>query len=181
MNLHALVFGAFVVAALPFAKVALGAAKASAGRKLPAAARIITLPQLQANLAKRHGRVAVLHVWASWCIPCLEELPMMGKFARDMKPRGIDLVSVSLDDATPQGAQVVARLIGEKTGGAMQNVILKVDNTEAFLGSIDPRWDGTIPALFFYDANGSLRRALMGNTTREEVEKFATALLPEKK
>jgi peroxiredoxin len=63
-----------------------------------------TLPALgQASFSlhdfRRH--VVVLNFWATWCPPCVEETPSLEKFAEQMRARGVDVVSVSVDqDAT---------------------------------------------------------------------------------
>jgi thiol-disulfide isomerase/thioredoxin len=83
----------------------LAAAAAAKSAAKPAPAAVITLATLKTNMEKLRGRVVVLHLWATWCLPCLDELPLMAKFARDMRPRGVEIVSASLDE--PGAARAV--------------------------------------------------------------------------
>jgi thiol-disulfide isomerase/thioredoxin len=144
------------------------------------AASIISNGDLRKTLAGHRGRVVVLHVWASWCAPCLDELPLMGQLARELRGKGVELVSVALDDPTSAAARRVGQLISERAGSALDNQIVKVDDPDTFIAGIDPKWEGTIPAVFFYDRQGTLRRGLTGDITREEIEKYARELLTPK-
>jgi thiol-disulfide isomerase/thioredoxin len=49
------------------------------------------------NVASYKGRVLLLDVWASWCDPCKQELPVLNEMARRLKPQGIDILAVSVD------------------------------------------------------------------------------------
>ena len=49
------------------------------------------------DVASFRGRVLLLDVWASWCGPCKQELPMLDAMARRLKAQGIDVLAVSVD------------------------------------------------------------------------------------
>src|SRR6478735_12575080 len=49
------------------------------------------------DVASYRGRVLLLDVWASWCGPCKQELPMLDAMARRLKGQGIDILAVSVD------------------------------------------------------------------------------------
>jgi thiol-disulfide isomerase/thioredoxin len=67
-----------------------------AGAALP-----IQLPQRGGgtfNLASARGKVVLVNFWATWCAPCREEMPSLGRLASLMDPRTFQLVAVSVDD-----------------------------------------------------------------------------------
>src|SRR3954464_6336249 len=76
---------------------------------------IITLDQLQSRLAadKAAGKVAVLHMWATWCGPCVEEFPSLAKLHRDVlaNDSNIDFFAVSVDD--PGDKEGVTKFVTE--------------------------------------------------------------------
>jgi thiol-disulfide isomerase/thioredoxin len=49
------------------------------------------------DVASYRGRVLLLDVWASWCGPCKQELPMLDELAGRLKRRGVDVLAVSVD------------------------------------------------------------------------------------
>jgi len=49
------------------------------------------------DVGSYRGRVLLLDVWASWCAPCKQELPMLDAMAKRLKSQGIDVLAVSVD------------------------------------------------------------------------------------
>jgi thiol-disulfide isomerase/thioredoxin len=56
-----------------------------------------TLAEGSASLGDFHGQVVVLNFWATWCAPCVEETPSLEKFAEQMRPDGVAVIGVSVD------------------------------------------------------------------------------------
>ncbi len=54
------------------------------------------------------GKVVLLNFWATWCPPCLEELPAMDRLHQRYRPQGFAVLAVSVD---AEGAQVVAPFV----------------------------------------------------------------------
>ena len=80
------------------------------GRRVPAPA--LTLPRLgsgaQASLGDYRGQVVVLNFWASWCVPCRDESPLLQRWHERIVPRGGTVLGVDALDATNDG-QAFAR------------------------------------------------------------------------
>jgi thiol-disulfide isomerase/thioredoxin len=76
-----------------------GVAVARRGDVIPA----ITLPDLQgrpiALPGAWPGRPLLVNVWASWCGPCIEEMPELQRFAAQQAGNGVQVVGIALDDA----------------------------------------------------------------------------------
>jgi thiol-disulfide isomerase/thioredoxin len=53
------------------------------------------------SLQELEGKVVVLHFWATWCPPCLDELPRLFRFFRNEDPNKFVLVPVSVDNSDP--------------------------------------------------------------------------------
>jgi thiol-disulfide isomerase/thioredoxin len=50
------------------------------------------------DLASMKGKVILLDIWASWCGPCREEMPLLDDMAARLKDEGIEFVAVSIDE-----------------------------------------------------------------------------------
>ena len=50
------------------------------------------------HLSDYRGKLVVLNFWATWCIPCQKEAPLMVKYEREYRDRGVVFVGVSTDD-----------------------------------------------------------------------------------
>ena len=153
----------------PYASAAPAAAS-DATKFTPASYRLVDIEAIRGLLHQGRGHVLLVHFWASWCGPCMRELPMMDKFAHDMKPRGLEVMSISLDNPGRSGvAEHVGALLRERAPNLTPNIAKFVDSDE-LIATISPRWTGAIPALFVYDHTGQLRGDLYGDSTRPELE-----------
>jgi peroxiredoxin len=59
-----------------------------------------TLPGLDGkmvNLADYKGKVVLLNIWATWCPPCVEEMPSMEKLYQELKDESFEILAVSID------------------------------------------------------------------------------------
>ncbi len=128
---------------------------------------LMDLPAIQ-RAVHAHGRPLLVHFWASWCGPCLEELPLVDTFARDLKARGVDVLSLSLDDPARAGAHVV-EVLSHRAPNLTRNIV-HVEDPDAFINAIDAKWEGSIPAVFAYDGRGQLRGRLIGEATRRDLD-----------
>jgi thiol-disulfide isomerase/thioredoxin len=141
-------------------------------------ARVITEAELRTELQSHKGRPLVLHFWATWCGPCISELPTLARLARDVQRRGIDFVAVSLDSPSPKSAERVSAVLSQRVRDPHWSSILRVADVERFMTSIDPHWEGAIPVFFAFDRESRLRGSHLGNITPNEFETLVTTLLP---
>ena len=87
---------------LRLAPLAVLAALAFPTIAIPADSRPIDMPFKDLNGRKVHirdyrGKPVVLNFWATWCVPCREEMPMFAEVAKQYTERGITFIAASLD------------------------------------------------------------------------------------
>jgi peroxiredoxin len=89
-----------VVVAAAFGYVYLAENKGYA-LKVGAEAPGFRLPSLaggEVDLASQRGKVVVLNLWATWCPPCVAEMPSLERLHRALSPEGLSVVTVSTDE-----------------------------------------------------------------------------------
>src|SRR6267154_1525168 len=50
------------------------------------------------NLSENAGKVVVVNMWATWCVPCREEMPALDAYYRQHRDQGLVLIALSMDD-----------------------------------------------------------------------------------
>ncbi|HEX3697684.1 MAG TPA: TlpA disulfide reductase family protein [Polyangia bacterium] len=143
------------------------AAKASAAPGGESSVVLVDLKAIKQAMQQSHGRTLLVHFWASWCLPCMEELPLINRFAQKAKGQGVDVLSVSLDN--PDAAARVAKVLS-RSAPNLTRTIAKIDDADAFIATFDRQWEGAIPALFGFDGEGKLRGHRIGEATRRQLD-----------
>jgi len=151
---------------------------AAAGEKLSQAPNF-TLPDLngkKVELKSLLGKGPVfIHFWATWCKPCLEELPYLDKMGQTYKDKGLVMVAVSIDD--PKTVNKVKSLIKSRRYKFL--VLLDTAQEVANLYHVQD----VIPTDLLIDAKGNIRKMHTGYKAGDEVtfEKEVVDLLSEAK
>ncbi|HEY2630400.1 MAG TPA: TlpA disulfide reductase family protein, partial [Usitatibacter sp.] len=96
------------------------------------------------GLAESKGRWVVLNFWATWCVPCIQEIPEIAEFHR--RHADIVVVGVAIDVTDPELVKRFARKIGHD-----YPLVLSDDSVEKQLGS--PK---ALPTTRIYDPSGKL-------------------------
>jgi len=108
------------------------------------------------------GRVWLVNFWATWCAPCVEEMPMLSRFQRDYADQGVVVVGIALDDA--QRAAEFAIELGI-------DYPLLVGKTDVVLtGRRFGNATGMLPFSVLIDASGIIRWTQLGALSREALE-----------
>jgi thiol-disulfide isomerase/thioredoxin len=85
------------------------------------------------------GRVTLVNIWATWCIPCRAEMPAMEELYRELGPRGLRIIAVSIDDGSPKDVEAFVRELGltfemlHDKSGDIQRVFQTTGVPESFL------------------------------------------------
>jgi thiol-disulfide isomerase/thioredoxin len=137
------------------------------------ALRVLTLPELKAEMARARGKPLVLHFWASWCYPCLVELPAMDRFAQKMRARGGEVLSISLDT---EDMIENARRVLRGRGPNLTPIVARFDDPERFTAAFSPEWEGAIPAVFGFDRRGKLKKSLIGDVGGGDLDELGAAI-----
>jgi thiol-disulfide isomerase/thioredoxin len=95
--------------------------------------------------------IYVVNFWATWCKPCVEELPDFEKFYRQNKPAIVKILLVSLDFKEDIDKKVIPFL--EKNNYSSEVVLLDEVSGYEFINKINVKWGGAIPATYFTTKN----------------------------
>ena len=143
----------------------------------PADVEFADLDRIHAYLAGLRGRPVFVNFWATWCVPCVEELPDLAALSREEGARGAGFVGISLDAwVTGNGAETeekVRRALAD-AGVGYPNLIYRGDQDPLLEGFQLP---GPIPYSVLYDGQGKPAASWTGKATIEEVRRAIAATL----
>jgi len=97
---------------------------------------------------QKDGKIHLINFWATWCKPCVEELPYFEKLHEHFDEDQLTVQLVSLD--FPKDFDTVLKPFLEKN--QLQSEVLVLDDGRAnyWIDEIDPSWSGAIPASIIY-------------------------------
>lgn len=100
-------------------------------------------------LSKNDGKTYVINFWATWCGPCVKELPYFEKLLAQYKNKNVEVILVSLDFPT----QIETKLIPfVKKKNLQAKVVAMVDaDQDTWIPKIHKNWSGAIPATLIYN------------------------------
>jgi thiol-disulfide isomerase/thioredoxin len=120
------------------------------------------------RLKELQGQVVLLNFWATYCIPCREEIPALNTLQHELQPQGLAIVGASFDD-TIDGVN------------AYQQEVAKFDY-QVLLGSGDAKVkfeQSVLPTTYLIDRQGRIRQKVIGARDKATWEALVKPLLAE--
>jgi thiol-disulfide isomerase/thioredoxin len=111
-----------------------------------------TYSELKPLLEKKNGKTYVVNFWATWCAPCVKELPAFEKINKEYSNKNVEVLLVSLD--FPK--QIKKRLIPFINKKKVRSKVVLLDdiNEDVWIKAIDSSWSGALPATIIYSEKG---------------------------
>lgn len=133
----------------------------------------VTAEDVKRLVSQPDAKAVLVNMWATWCVPCVKELPDLVKLAHEYEGRGLRVLLVSNDDEK-QLADVTNFLVAH---GVDFPCYIKVEKDNEFINAIDSRWSGALPTTFLYDGNGNLKELWEGSKPYAQLEEKIKPLL----
>lgn len=116
------------------------------------------------------GRVLLINFWATWCKPCVKEMPMMSRLYEELAGSGFSVVGIALDQ--PSRAADFAGELG------VSYPVLVGDTDTVMAGRRYGNRAGMLPYSVLVGPDGIVRWTRLGAVLREDLEPRVRALLP---
>lgn len=121
------------------------------------------------KLSNYRGRVVIINFWATWCTPCIAEIPSLNKLALQFKPEDLQILAISVDDSWRD-----INALFKQIGPPIFEVLL--DREARVMLQYGTR---RIPETYIIDKEGKIAKKIIGaiDWTEEDVKKMLQSIL----
>ena len=132
---------------------------------------------LNKRLKQGNDTIYVVNFWATWCAPCVAELPDFEKLDSVYKDKKVKVILVSTDFKKDIGSRLVPFIERKKLHSEVNFLDELYDNE--WIPKIDSTWQGNIPATKIYTAKNGAQYFLSRETSFSELDSLTRILLQE--
>lgn len=132
------------------------------------------LADLQTAMKNAEGPT-IINFWATYCKPCIQEIPYFQQIVKKYDSAGVKLILVSLDLAESYPKKIEA--FASRQGYTAPIRFLDETNADLFCPAVDESWSGAIPASLFINPRTGYRKFFEKELTKAELEKEIRAML----
>jgi thiol-disulfide isomerase/thioredoxin len=131
-----------------------------------------SLPDLQGNtqpVSQWKGKVLIVNFWASWCVPCREEIPEFIEFQKKYRDKGLTFVGIAVDQKE--------RAAAFSKEMAINYPVLVGDMKAMALAEAAGNAQGALPFTVVIDRNGKITGTKLGRLSQSKLESMVEPLL----
>lgn len=137
-------------------------------------AEVIKFDRLENIIKTTDDDIKVINFWATWCAPCIKELPYFEALPEQMNGRKISVTLISIDFV--EKLDKVNSFMDRKE---IESEVLLLDDIDynSWIDRVDPSWSGAIPATLIIDRKTGARKFVEGELTKEELNEHLKNLI----
>lgn len=121
---------------------------------------------------KNDDKVYVINFWATWCKPCIEELPYFETLHKNYKDKNVEVILVSLDLPSQLNKGLKNFVLRKK----IQSKVIHLNDPDqnTWIPKVNANWDGAIPVTIIYknDQKSFYAKSFTYDELEAEVKKF---------
>lgn len=132
---------------------------------------VYNFKQFEPFLQQKNDTTYVINFWATWCKPCIEEMPAFNQIHNNFSDKKVKVILVSLDF----GKDYQKRVKGFADRHSLKPWIIILDdpNSNAWIDKVSSDWSGALPATVIYNRNKKMffEKSFTYEELEEEVKK----------
>jgi thiol-disulfide isomerase/thioredoxin len=129
---------------------------------LPASTELADLDGNLQPLRQWQGKVLLINFWATWCPPCLEEIPLFSSLRKQYAAAGFEVVGVAVDE--------ISKVIEFRDAHQVEFPLLNGEQDGMSMMSIFGNAMGGLPYSVLFDRNGTAVHYKTGSYSRQELQ-----------
>jgi peroxiredoxin len=137
--------------------------------KEPVTLEVIDDVALKALLKNDTDKVRLINVWATWCGPCVTEMPEFVEINRMYRRRDFEFITISADK--PDKKDKAQELL-KKMQASNKNYIYHSEDKYKLIEAIDPEWQGALPYTLLIEPGGKVAYRTQGSIVPQQMKKM---------
>lgn len=137
--------------------------------KQPVSLEMIDEAGIKELLKNNSDKLRLINVWATWCGPCVAELPSFIAINRMYRARDFEFIMISADN--PEKKDKVLKFL-QKQQAANTNFLFSIDDKYKLIEAIDPKWQGALPYTVLVEPGGKIVYAKQGTIDPAEMKRM---------
>ncbi|WP_139377401.1 TlpA disulfide reductase family protein [Daejeonella lutea] len=109
--------------------------------------KLLTLNQLDQRIKQGRDTTYIVNFWATWCAPCLKELPYFEKLGANLKNKKVKIFLVSADTKSKLEKAVIP--LAKRLKLKNEVFLLNEKSQQVYIDRVDKSWSGALPATLF--------------------------------
>jgi thiol-disulfide isomerase/thioredoxin len=155
---------------LPFLLLIAFALSATLVKAQHPAPRVVHIEELRNRIDSKNDTIYVVNFWATWCKPCVAELPHFEELQAAHAAEKVKVLLVSIDFASDFEKRLVPFV--KKKGLACEVLLLDEPDYNSWIGGIHPDWSGALPATLIVQNSSGKTAFKEASFTAEELQLF---------
>ena len=131
--------------------------------------KLLTLSELEQRVAKGKDTTYVVNFWATWCGPCVEELPYFERLTSENAKKPFKVILMSLDFKSKLKTDVEPFVAKHKLKSEVY-LVNELDQ-QKFIDRVDKNWSGALPATLILNSDKKVRAFYEKAFTYDELVK----------
>lgn len=115
--------------------------------------RPVRWADLENRFANGKDTLYVVNLWATWCAPCVKELPYFDRLPSRIASRPVKVILVSMDFLSQLQSAVIPFVQKQKIRAEVR--IIDEPDQQTFIDQVDKNWSGAIPVTIIFDSKGN--------------------------
>lgn len=145
---------------------------------IPEIPYILETTDFEQLLKQQTGKVVLINLWATWCKPCVKEMPTLEKLHQNYKNKDLKVIALSLDEINQIDTLVLP--FWQEMNLSMDNYVIGGTDRGAVVNSFDPLWMGVVPTTYIFDKTGKKIESITGALSYQQFEKKLLPIINQK-
>lgn len=132
----------------------------------------IKLAELKQVVNPKDDAIYVINFWATWCRPCIKELPYFERLQKKYANQNVKVILVAVEDSEQK-----VKIFTKKKKIQSKVLLLDESKSDVWIPVVDKGWDGAIPVTLFINGKSKKREFHMGDMTEADLNKKVESIV----